>query len=299
LRKFDLRRYAHELNDASRAHPIGSLQEIRAKLHGKRQAGQNIFSNQTIFKKWAFHHGGRSELQFNIGYDRTNGKELRSGVAFSFAASRSFPNIEPLIDKARLFNDFLRINPKLYRDMKMWYWRDEERVEFPVGAISPELAVKGVFIFLGNRRSVVHLKRDTVLNDMDRLLPLYEYIESKGQTEPFPNKGEKGFAFQSGKKSHMLRTKASYAQQELNVELRHNRLQDALERQLRKQYGSSNVRREVHSGLGNNSIDLAVRSSQGYWFYDIKTLPSPRACIREAIGQLLEVIDAGELADHL
>jgi hypothetical protein len=286
--KFDLRKYAHELNDASRSHPIGSLQEIRAKLHGKRKAGQNIFSNQTIFKKWAFHHGGRSELQFNIGFDKTEGKELRYGVAFSFATSRSFPNIEALIDKARLFNDFLRMNPKLYRDMNMWYWRDSERVEIPLGPITPELAAKGVFVFLGTRTRVGKLKHENVLNDMDRLLPLYEYIESRGRKESFSKKGESGFVFRSGKKAHMLKTKASYAQQELNIVLRHNRLQNALERQLKKQYGANNVHREVPCGLGNNSIDLAVRRSEGYWFYDIKTFPSPRACIREAIGQLLE-----------
>jgi hypothetical protein len=288
MSKFDLRRYAHELNDASRSHPIGSLQEIRAKLHDKRKAGQNIFSNQTIFKEWAFHHGGRSELQFNIGFDGTKGKELRSGIAFSFETSRSFPDIEPLIDKARLFNEFLRMNPNLYRDMRMWSWSHGERVEFPVGPISPELAAKGVFVFLGNLRPVNELAHNTVLNDMDRLVPLYEYVESEGRTDPFAIKGENGFVFRSGKKSDMLKTKASYAQQELDIELRHNFLQDLLERQLKRQYGSDKVCHEVSSGLGNNRIDLAVRSPQGYWFYDIKTFASPRACIREAIGQLLE-----------
>lgn len=288
MSKFNLRRYAHELNDASRSRPIGSLQEIRAKLHGKRKAGPNIFSNQTIFEEWAFHHGGRSELQFNIGFDGTKGKELRSGIAISFETSQSLPNIESLIDKARLFNDFLRINPNLYRDMRMWCWYDGKRVEFPVGPISPDLAAEGAFVFLGNLRPVNGLAHNTVLNDMDRLLPLYEYVESRGRTDPFANEMEQGFVFRSGKKSDMLKTKASYAQQELDIELRHNFLQDLLERQLKRQYGTDNVCHEVPSGLGCNRIDLVVRSSQEYWFYDIKTFSSPRACIREAIGQLLE-----------
>jgi hypothetical protein len=33
---------------------------------------------------------------------------------------------------------------------------------------------------------------------------------------------------------------------------------------------------------------LVLRQPDGYWFYEIKTSQSPRACIREAIGQLLE-----------
>jgi hypothetical protein len=31
-----------------------------------------------------------------------------------------------------------------------------------------------------------------------------------------------------------------------------------------------------------------VRQNNEYWFYEIKTAHSPRACIRQAIGQLLE-----------
>ncbi len=82
-------------------------------------------------------------------------------------------------------------------------------------------------------------------------------------------------------------TKANYAQRELDVNLRHNVLQEAIERQLVAKYGPENVHREVSTGTGN-SIDLVVRQSESYWFYEIKTLQSPRACVREAIGQLLD-----------
>ena len=288
MAKFNLQRFAEELNQAARSHPIGALQEIRAELHGKQRSGRDVFSTQTVFEEWAFHHGGRSELQFNIGFDGTKGNELRSGVAFSFDTSRSFPNIDPLIDKARYFNDFLRMNPSLYRDMEMWYWRKHERTEIPVGPISPRLAVKGAFIFLGNRRPVRNVTHEAVLSDMDRLLPLYRFVESSGRTEAFPHAVKEGFVFKSGKQAHLTKTKASYAQKELDIELRHNLLQDVLERRLVDRYGADNIRREVACGIGNNSIDLVVRQPDGYWFYDIKTFPSPRACMREAIGQLLE-----------
>jgi hypothetical protein len=177
--KFNLKRFARELNDAARSHPIGSLQEIRAKLHRKRRASRSIFSEQTIFERYAFHHGGRSELQFNIGDDGSHGRDLRSGVAFDFSTSRSLPSIEPLVRRVPLFNRFIRANPGFYSDMKMWYWRGDVPEKLPVGPVPPDLVAEGVFVFLGNRRAVNKVSIETVLDDMDRLLPLYEYIESE------------------------------------------------------------------------------------------------------------------------
>lgn len=44
---------------------------------------------------------------------------------------------------------------------------------------------------------------------------------------------------------------------------------------------------ELANGVGA-SIDVGVRHAEGFWFYEIKTYQSPRACIREAFGQLVE-----------
>lgn len=173
----------------------------------------------------------------------------------------------------------------------MWFWRDDERVEFPLGPIAAELAAKGVFVFLGHRRPVSRIKNahDVVLDDMDRFLPLYEYIESRCQTKPFSNKVKEGFAFRSGKRAHLYKTKATYAERTLDVNLRHTFLLDVLERQLKERYGLTDVVfRENPSGLGQNSIDLVVHQPSGCWFYDIKTYLEPRLCVREALGQLLE-----------
>ena len=288
MSNFDFRKFVAELNAAARSHPIGALQEIRAKLHGKQQSGEKLFREPTITDEWACHYGGRAELQFNIGYDGATEDMIRSGVAFSFETSRSYPVIDPLIDKAKLFNDFLRINSELYGDMRMWHWQNQTRSgETRPGPIPPEQATIGVFLFLGNLRPISEVTHDLVLNDMDRLLPLYKYIESRGRIQPLPNIGQQKFIFQSGRNSTLATTKASYAQRELDVNLRHNILQGALQRQLSAQYGIENVHKEVSTGNGN-IIDLVVRQSEGYWFYEIKTYQSPRACIREAIGQLLE-----------
>jgi hypothetical protein len=53
---------AEKLNDLAPPHPIGKLQDIRTQLKNlKRRPGDKIFSTQTIFDDWAFHHGGRTE----------------------------------------------------------------------------------------------------------------------------------------------------------------------------------------------------------------------------------------------
>lgn len=292
MNKFDFRTFVNELNDAAHSHPIGALQEIRAELHGKQKAGHKIFSSQTTDDEWAFHHGGRPELQFNVSTDGSGGTMFRSGVAFSFETSRFLPEIDVLIPKVKLFNDFLRSNPDLYGDMRMWHWRKENGQDIrssdsPPSVISSELVKEGVFVFLGKLRPVEVVNPEIVLTDFDRLLPLYKYVESNGRTKPLPIPSEKKFEFRSGRDSKLTATKASHAQRELDVNLRHNLLQEELVSQLIQKYGSENVCREVPTGNGN-SIDVAVRQGDGFWFYEIKTLQTPRACIREAIGQLLE-----------
>ncbi len=86
---FDLAAIAAELNAKAERHPIGQLQEIRKKLKElDRRPGKGSFrlegASKTVFPDWAFHYGGRTELQFNIGKDGRHDGMLRHGVAFSF-----------------------------------------------------------------------------------------------------------------------------------------------------------------------------------------------------------------------
>ncbi len=60
---------AERINDAATVYQVGELQQLRAKLHGKRARTTKIFHKGTIFPKYAFHDGGRTELQFNIGIE--------------------------------------------------------------------------------------------------------------------------------------------------------------------------------------------------------------------------------------
>src|SRR5438132_13512662 len=91
---------ARQLNAAAEAHPIGQLQTIRQRLKNKRRERRPIFEKGSIFPEFAFHWGGREELQFNIGDETVDGHDvLRHGVAFSFEPSMNLPHIAPLIPK--------------------------------------------------------------------------------------------------------------------------------------------------------------------------------------------------------
>jgi len=69
--------------------------------------------------------------------------------------------------------------------------------------------------------------------------------------------------------------------------LLHNEIQNALFADLVKQYGANHVGTENDTGQGT-SIDIVVKTDKFCWFYEIKTAASVRACIRQALPQLLE-----------
>lgn len=289
MNAIDLHTITRELNSRARTHIIGSLQEVRADLkHLARQAGQDIFTSQTIHNEWAFHHGGRSELQFNIGVEDISGTaELRHGVAFSFETSRTLPSIDVLVPKVRLFNELMRLYSELYEDMRMWHYQEARSSDYMPGPIPSELVTESVFVFLGRRLPFDRIDYELILDDFDRLLPLYKYVESGGESQPISMPSAARFSFRPGCSIKASSAKATQVQRQLDVSLRHNELQVALYRRLVSLYGAEHVGTELPSGVGT-SVDVVVRRAEGYWFYEIKTGHSPRACLREAVGQLLE-----------
>ncbi|MDD5712262.1 MAG: hypothetical protein PHY31_05815 [Smithellaceae bacterium] len=284
---FNIPDIASKLNELASSHPIGKLQDIRTRLKKlNRRPGDKIFSAQTTFSKWAFHHGGRTELQFNIGADGDDDNYLRHGVAFSFELSKTLRSIDVLVPKVKLFNDFLYLNAGEFSDMRMWYYDPKRSLDYPAGEVSSGLVKEGVFVFLGNRQPADQIDYEQILTDFDRLLSLYRYVESAGTTSPVPlPKSE--FAFKPGCSLKVATAKSALAEKELDLDLRHNPLQKALYNQLTSEYGADNVGTERPSGVGTR-IDVVVRMQKEYWFYEIKTALTARACLREAIGQLLE-----------
>lgn len=143
---------SNAINAESEAFEIGGLQDLRKEIQRfSKRPGSKIFSKQTINPYWAFHYGGRTELQFNIGFDRSDGDELRHGVAFSFETSQTLPDIAPLRAKAAFFNEYLRLNPEEFAHLQMWYWDENgERSEDMLPAqVSTDIIREGVFLFMG------------------------------------------------------------------------------------------------------------------------------------------------------
>jgi hypothetical protein len=71
------------------------------------------------------------------------------------------------------------------------------------------------------------------------------------------------------------------------AELLHNAMQTQLYDDLVLQHGAACVGTEIKSGNAT-AIDLVVETAAFRWFYEIKTASSVKACIRQAIPQLLE-----------
>jgi len=284
----DIPGITEKLNKLAHSHPIGTIQDIRAKLKKlKRRPGNKIFSVHTTFDDYAFHHGGRTELQFNIGYaDGDENEDIRYGVAFSLELSQTLQSIDVLVPKIKLFNDFMEMNASEFSDMRMWYYNPKRSSDYPPGVIPSSLIKRDVFVFLGNRQAAKRIDYEEILNDFDRLLSLYQYVESSGATAPVPLP-KQGFNFKPGYAKKVTKSKVNYAERELDLDLRHNILQQALYKQLVSKYGSNNVSVEQPSGVGTQ-IDLVVKIKNKYWFYEVKTDLTPRACLRAAIGQLLE-----------
>jgi len=69
----------------------------------------------------------------------------------------------------------------------------------------------------------------------------------------------------------------------------HDQVQDSLMHYLKKRYPKQLIGSEVSIKRHGTRIDVVrQRADKSYVFYEVKVLPTLRACIREAVGQLLE-----------
>lgn len=284
----EMKKIAEELNRLSEAHPIGSLQQTRQELKGlARRAAKSIFTAQSIQDDYAFHLGGRTELQFNIGWETVDGvQRFRHGVAFSLEPSQTLPSIDPLLPKIVRFNEFVRTYPDELARFRMWHYANDFRSgSYGVGEIPSDLVKPHVFIFLGHLAPESVPGYELVLNDFDTLLSLYRFVEG---AEEFPYITRRsGFSFSPGCSVKPSSTQASLPERTLDINLRHNAIQLALYEFLVKKHGAGSVGTEIPSGAGTR-LDVVLNVSGKYHFYEIKTAQSARACVREALAQLLE-----------
>ena len=277
----------NELNNAAGNFRIGNLQNIRKELKSlTKKPTSEVFNYSTISDNYAFHVGGRSELQFNIGYEEEG---LRYGFAFSLKPSQALPNPTILFPKILRLNSIIISSPDLFTDYKMLIWeKDIRRTPIhDVREIKEDEIKNGNFIFIGKIEDNPHV--DDILKTFDYLLDIYidvENLEHISLSNIFPTIYNSAFSFKQNNYNLTINKNINTVSKNIDVTVRHTPIQIELIEQLASKYGASNVAREhYHQG---NRIDVVVSDKGDIYFYEIKVADSAKACIRQALGQLFE-----------
>lgn len=168
---------------------FGSLQYLRKAKYGR--VGSFLpFPKRNIKDKgrgnYAFHSGGISELQFNIGKLASNGGDyFRYGLAFNLRRGKSlhYP-MQHFESRVKRFDDFFSTHKNYFKNLEMWYVDNNNKYEYceNVRRISPKYFSYGNFIFIGKsfKKPIPKVNsRDIsiVINEFDRLMKLYIYVE--------------------------------------------------------------------------------------------------------------------------
>lgn len=281
-----IREIANEINTRAMNYRFAKFQDIRKDIKGlSKKASSSIFTNQTISDKgWAYHYGGRKEIQFNIGIENEG---LRYGIAFSLETSRSLPDVSILYPKILKLNSLIRNEPDLFDDYKMWYWKSERSEIKNVFEINGDLAQNGTFIFIGKLMDIDNLDFNEILLTFTDLLEIYIEVETEPSSHTKTKPSKTKFKFDT--KLNKLPRKSNYStvEREINVDVRHTILQEKLYNQLILKYGKESV--VLEHQINGNRIDIVVKLEEdSYVFYEVKTGSSAKSCIRQAIGQLFE-----------
>jgi hypothetical protein len=284
----DIHELADAINTQSSSYNFGSLQDIRKEIKNlNRKPSNNIFTAETISDDgWAFHRGGRSEIQFNIGFEDDG---LRYGLAFSLEPSRAFPDVRILFPKILRLNSIYRESPELFTNYKLWYWSGERSETLSMQEIPTEWIQSHSFIFFGKLMDENNINIDEIISTFDAMLPIYIEVESNvdiASKNTEVNASNQQFVFDANEKSLPVNRNYTSIERQTNIDIRHSIIQEALFENLVSQYGIENVSKE--NPFMGNKIDLVVRLDNDYIFYEVKTGNSAKSCIRQAMGQLLE-----------
>jgi len=146
------------------------------------------------------------------------------------------------------------------------------------------------------RRTKVSEIHQIFINNKPSNLDIYSYMEAlyaeygsehrdepgspKAPKDPPPKRSQLRKSVQTKNVVPQVRTRAgSYI-----AEMKHNKLQMALQQRLIKQYGDAAV------PLEENWVDLKVVLPDEIIFYEVKSASYASACIREALGQVLNYV---------
>lgn len=165
--------------------PLAAFYAERRKLNGGNRWSGPLLLIQRNGKQsrqgYAYHKGGREELQFNVGFE-DGGTRFRYGVAFSLEPGQDLPDpAAALAPKILQFNRLIQYFPELSK-LEMWVDQGDTSAPLPLGPIGSQWVRNGVFIFLGERRRTfeggVGLSTITrAAKVLNMLWPLYEAIE--------------------------------------------------------------------------------------------------------------------------
>jgi len=174
------------LNELSVGYEIGKLQSWRQKNKGRKRAiGRKIFWRSTTKEKYAFHYGGRTEIQFNIGFDLL--EKFRYGIAFSLETSQFFHDVELFYPKIERYNVYVRKHRNKFDSFSGFTQKKLGVVaEYPADVIPEEQYKnhqKKTFFFIGKyfNKKVNEITTDdchTILETFDELFDLYKFVES-------------------------------------------------------------------------------------------------------------------------
>jgi hypothetical protein len=166
-------------------HPFSAIQEVRRK-HGENPRSNKPFAEYSIKERYAFHAGGRKELQFNIGLQKLDSDDdvLRYGVAFSLQQDNTVHNPKSEFKAAiKRFNKFLNENPHFFKGYEMWYHKNRELADHfnHVVEIDDNLFQAENFIFIGKffDKEIGDINGSDlkkILDTFDHLMPLYEAV---------------------------------------------------------------------------------------------------------------------------
>lgn len=278
---------ARSINGNMAGYKMSNFQHLRKKIKGlSRPKTLKIFSDETIDAKgsWAFHDGGRTEMQFNIGLDN-NG--VRYGLAFSLEPSQTLPNPSILFPKVYRLNYLIEEKPQLFENLSLWSWHDGCRDDYSDMCIPENVIKNGSFIFLGKESSSSDIDPGEVLQTFDQMLEIYLQIEG-GIDDNSEERSERTSNFVFRPVNHQLPQRYSFELNNRKVQIRgrHTQIQEKLIDELQRTYGQTNV--SVEQSLGYNEIDVVVKDGDNFIFFEVKVASSLKRVIREALGQLME-----------
>jgi hypothetical protein len=124
---------------------------------------------------------------------------------------------------------------EVFIGLEMWKWSDGARSNnYPVAPIPDSQVKEQTFIFIGRLQPANAIHVGMILNDFNRLLPLYEFVEGVA-TFPAqaPESQRKGFVWSPGNKARVTATTFERSAQTVEKLLRHNQIQSALFEHLR------------------------------------------------------------------